>query len=84
MNKNIPIEEYFRYHPPISKERIRKHDRINQISLEFAKIIDVEVQDEDCKKFALFALQQSRMFCNQGIVVDELIELASTEIQEEL
>lgn len=68
----LPIEEYFRYHPPQTQERIRKHDRINQLSMEFAKIIDCEVEDEDCKKMALFALQQCRMFANQGITVDEL------------
>lgn len=70
---NLPIEEYFRYHPPTTAERRRKHDRINSLALEFAKAIDVEVKDEDCKKMAMFALQQCRMFCNQAITVDELV-----------
>lgn len=68
----LPIEEYFRYHPPVTADRKRKHDRINSLALEFAKVIDVEIIDEDCKKMALFALQQCRMFCNQGVTVDEL------------
>lgn len=75
---NLPIEEYFRYHPPITAERKRKHDRINQLAIEFAKAIDVEIKDEDCKKMALFALQQCRMFSNQGITVDELKENQSS------
>lgn len=69
----LPIEEYFRYHPPITADRKRKHDRINSLALEFAKAIDVEVKDEDCKKMAMFALQQCRMFCNQAITIDELV-----------
>lgn len=70
---NLPIEEYFRYHPPVTADRKRKHDRINSLALEFAKAIDVEVRDEECKKMAMFALQQCRMFCNQAITVDELV-----------
>lgn len=78
MNGNIPIDEYFRYHPPVTKERIKKHDTINQIALEFAKIVDAIVMDEDCKKMALFAIQQARMFSNQGITVDEIALLANS------
>lgn len=69
---NIPIEEYFRYHPPTTEERKRKHERINSIALEFAKIVDCEINDEKTKLFAIFAIQQARMFANQGITVDEL------------
>ncbi|MGL5922126.1 Acb2/Tad1 domain-containing protein [Chroococcidiopsis sp.] len=69
---DLPIEEYFRYHPPGTAERKRKHDLINQLSMEFAKALSLEIVDEDCKKMALFALQQCRMFANQGITVDEL------------
>ncbi len=72
MSKQIPIEEYFRYHPPTTADRIRKHDRINALALEFAKAIDTEIEDELTKQYAIFALQQARMFANQGIVVDEL------------
>lgn len=70
--KDIAIEEYFRYHPVLTDERKRKHERINSLALEFAKAIDVETDYMDCKKMALFALQQCRMFANQGITVDEL------------
>ncbi len=76
---SLPIEEYFRYHPPTTIERKRKHKRINSLALEFAKAIDVEVKDEDCKKMAMFAIQQARMFANQGITVDELEQKAVEE-----
>lgn len=72
MSKDIPIEEYFRYHPPKTENRKRKHEQINSLSIEFAKAIDAAIEDEDCKHMALFALQQCRMFANQGITVDEV------------
>lgn len=68
----IPIEEYFRYHPPVTQERIAKHETINQISLEFAKVVNSLVADEKCRMFAEFAIQQARMFANQGVTVDEI------------
>lgn len=71
----IPIEEYFKYHPPTTEERKAKHNKVNEGALSFAKIIDAMVSDEDCKKMALFAIQQARMFANQGITVDELRNL---------
>ena len=69
---SLPIEEYFRYHPPKTEERKAAHETVNNAALEFAKVIDSLVRDEDCKKMALFAVQQARMFSNQGITVDEL------------
>jgi hypothetical protein len=75
MNSKVPIEEYFKYHPPLTPERVNKHDRINHACLNLAKLIDANVVDEECKKMALFALQQCRMFSNQGITLDELTNL---------
>ncbi len=70
---NLPIEEYFKYHPPLTEDRKEKHNQINEAALNFAKVIDSCVLDEDCKKMALFAVQQARMLSNQGITVDELV-----------
>lgn len=69
---NPPIEEYFRYHPPKTEERKAAHEAVNRAALELAKVVDASVQDEDCKKMAMFAVQQARMLSNQGITVDEL------------
>jgi hypothetical protein len=69
----LPIEEYFRYHPPKTEERKQKHNAVNDAALQFAKIVDASVVDEDCKKMAMFAIQQARMFANQGITVDSLV-----------
>jgi hypothetical protein len=68
----IPIEEYFKYHPPTTDERIAAHEVVNSHALVFAKTINAWVCDPECKKMALFAVQQARMFANQGITVDEL------------
>ncbi len=79
MNNSIWIEEYFKYHPPATEYRIERHNAINAVALEFAKQIVDCVEDEECKKMALFAVQQARMFANQGITVDELAKLKETE-----
>lgn len=68
----LPIEEYFKYHPPLTQTRKNAHNEVNDAALELAKIIDRVVLDEKCKEMALFAVQQARMFANQGITVDEL------------
>jgi hypothetical protein len=36
---SLPIEKYFRYHPPNTPERKALHDRVNQESLELAKAL---------------------------------------------
>lgn len=68
----LPLEEYFKYHPPLTQERKEAHDAINKAALAFAQVIQSNVKDEDCRKMAIFAVQQARMFSNQGITVDEL------------
>jgi len=69
---DLSLEEYFRYHAPRTETRIQNHQAVNSASLVFAKVVDSTVQDEDCKKMALFAIQQARMFANQGVTIDEL------------
>jgi hypothetical protein len=70
----LPISEYFKYHPPLTESRKSKHDEANRLALAFAEFIDKNVSDEPCKQMAFFAIQQARMFANQGITVDELVE----------
>lgn len=69
---DIPLQEYFKYHPPETDERKRAHEAVNQAALFLAEAIDANCIDPDCKKMAFFAVQQARMFANQGITVDEL------------
>lgn len=70
----LPIEEYFKYHPPLTQDRKDKHEIINNVALTFASLVEELLEDEDCKKMAFFAIQQARMFANQGITIDELIK----------
>jgi hypothetical protein len=70
----LPLEEYFKYHPPLTQERKDAHEAINSAALAFAQVIQANVKDEDCRKMAIFAVQQARMFSNQGITVDELVK----------
>lgn len=74
----LSIEDYFKYHPPVTEARKAAHDAINKAALEFAKAVEANVVDEKCGEMAFFAIQQARMFANQGITIDELI---SMEIQ---
>ncbi len=70
--KDLPIEEYFKYHPPVTEARKQAHDGINTAALSFALAVDHLVKDPECKRMAIFAIQQARMFANQGVTVDEL------------
>lgn len=68
----LPIGEYFKYHPPTTEERKAKHNAVNEAALKFAEVVEESCLDFDCQKMAIFAIQQARMFANQGITVDEL------------
>ena len=74
---SLPIKEYFKYHPPLTDARKVAHQAINQAALAFALTVEENVKDDDCRKQAYFAIQQARMFANQGITVDELKTLQS-------
>lgn len=68
----LPIEQYFKYHPPLTDSRKAAHNAVNQAALTLALTVEENVKDEDSRKMAYFAIQQARMFANQGITVDEL------------
>ena len=68
----LPLEEYFRYHPPTTEERKARHDAINQAALSFAKIIEANVEDEELYKKAIFAVWEAKALANQGVTLDEL------------
>ncbi len=72
MDNNIPIEEYFKYHPPTTEIRQVSHSNINETALQLAVLIGNTVKDPDCKKQALAALLQCKMWSNLGATVDEL------------
>ena len=66
------LEHYFKYHPVATDSRKIAHHAINEAALKFARTVFAHVQDEDCRKMAFFAIQQARMFANQGATMDEL------------
>lgn len=78
---NIPVEEYFKYHPPKTEERIKLHDCIDQTAMAMAVAIDMCVQDESTKTMAIAALQNARMLANQGITIDELVNYSSNSTE---
>jgi hypothetical protein len=74
------LEEYFKYHPPKTQERIDKHDLVNKKCLELFQIINKTVENEEIVKLCFYSLQQLRMFANQGITIDELKKERNKEI----
>lgn len=70
----LPIEEYFKYHPPTTTERVAAHNAVNEAALAFAKVVQEQVADEECADMAFFAIQQARMLANQGITVHEIMK----------
>ena len=68
----LSIEDLFSYHPCKSEARVQAHQAINDAALAFAQVVDANIHDQTTKGFALFAIQQARMFANQGATIDEL------------
>jgi hypothetical protein len=69
----LSLDDWFKYHPPTTPARIAAHDAVNAAARAFAEVILIHTQDQQCRQFAVFAVQQARMFANQGITVDELL-----------
>lgn len=72
-NSDIPVEEYFQYHPVMTEKRRKAHDNINLAAMEFAMILRENIEDKETLKIACMAIQFARMMANQGAVVDELL-----------
>jgi hypothetical protein len=68
----ISLKTYFQYNPVKTERRKACHEMINEKALELAQTIQDCVQDPKCQEMAIFAVQQARMFANQGATIDEL------------
>lgn len=66
------LSSWFQYHPPQTQERREAHERVNKAAMAFAEVILDEVEDENLKLFAFYAIQQARMFANQAITIKEV------------
>lgn len=67
------LKHYFEYHPIKTEERQGAHNAINDAARALARAVLVHVKNPDCVKMSLFAIQQARMFANQGATIDEVI-----------
>ena len=68
----VSLEDWFKYHPPTTQDRIDAHREVNRAAKVMAESVLAHVQDEKCREMAFFAIQQARMFANQGITMDYL------------
>lgn len=75
----VPLEEYFRYHPPTSEERIAKHDAVNQVALSFAKAVlnPAGFSESDAEENAEYWLGRcvdtAKKVCSNGWLQEEAI-----------
>lgn len=67
-----PIEFYFEYHPPTTQKRKDQHSLVNKASLDYAKVILANVENEEAQALIINAIQQARMLANQYITVEEI------------
>lgn len=67
------LDHWFIYHPTQTDERRQAHEAINAAALEFARVVMKNVQNPKCCEMAFFAIQQARMFANQGATLDEVL-----------
>lgn len=63
----LPIEEYFKYHPPTTPERIALHDRVNKESLEICKAF-IESNDYD----EWLAFRDAAILLAEAVCCDEI------------
>jgi hypothetical protein len=77
--RDIDLADWFEYHPVMSDERKKAHEEINEAALKFAKVIQANVKQTDCQKMAFFAIQQARMFANQGATFDEITGVSQSD-----
>lgn len=72
-NDSIPFEHYFTYHPPITQERIDRHEKINNASMQLARVVwDYLPTNDKQRNTFLNQIQFMRMMLNQAVTVAEI------------
>lgn len=66
------VDNMFSYHPPTNEERIRKHEAINNASLEFATVLFYTINDPVLRDQAINAVQYARMIANQMVTYEDI------------
>lgn len=69
------LEEHFKYHPPLTQERIDKHDIVNKAALEFFKSVSSTIDDEYYLKLIFQEVQICRMIANQAVTIEEVNDI---------
>ena len=66
------LEDYFKYHPPTTEERVQQHQLINESAMEFAKAIESLELDEKWSEKIYDHIQMARMFANQAVTLKDI------------
>ncbi len=66
MMLELPIEEYFRYHPPTTPERMALHDRVNRDSLEICKAFEAAKNEAE-----VLAIRDAAILLAEEVCLDK-------------
>ena len=66
------LEDYFKYHPPTTDQRIKDHALVNESALAFAKALETLNLDPVLFSKILDSIQMARMFANQAVTMKDL------------
>lgn len=58
------LQELFTYHPPKTVERMTAHQKINDASVEYARVLLENSPDSPERTIAIRKIQEARMFAN--------------------
>ena len=76
MHLRLDLEEYFKYHPPTTPERIALHSKVNEITLECCKELFAAIDYED-KNLDLELESMNRRCLSQEAITKVLSEIDS-------
>ena len=66
------LEDYFKYHPPTTDQRIKDHALVNESALVFAKTLETLDLDPILFSKILDSIQTARMFANQAVTMKDI------------
>lgn len=77
INSSDDLDKYFKWNSPVTDSRVRAHEEVNKLALEFAKKIYDHVDDPYLRLSCLRAIQEARMLANNGIALKEYNALSA-------
>ncbi len=77
----LPLEEYFKYHPPTTPERIALHERVNRDSLEICRAFIAATNTVEILAIRDAAILLADEVCHDGTCLDWAKEAIQTAVR---